>query len=642
MEPAHDVTIGELHHSLELVTDAGVDEESAMEITPSVDFAQCGAYRLRSSRLKSKAVTDNPSKCSWSNEDDSWRPPKKQYVEALLVKIQTLELECAQMKAEGKETLDARGTAAINDAGPSSNRADLVPPRDLAPGIESNSWHALGAKRMPKNPDVEEDEKMGYDLENIYQFIFNIDSSAPILSQSVRQIVSCEWNRYLPSLGDVHFTRLEHDTIVDRYLKYANTWFMCIVPRLFLCDMLYALSCSEDTPVTGFYSPMLHCSLLAFASAFSDDPWIRRPETRRIFAQHAKLFLDKELGRPSICLVQSLVLLSEYHNGLGELEQGYIYFGMGARALSARSSRLVPPGFGHIDRGIVEHWCYWSVYSRDKIMVSTIDLSTLFEMNLLKALETDCDYILRSLDRKLELPCTESIFCSYLWLGQQNSMIPAGLVGDTRLGDVFLESCKLMYILESILCLHYPRTLDAKLVPDNLALEIHSDLETWMNELPSGLSISSSSNPLMFPHVVVLNIAYWWIVLRFHQPFYWSEAKKGECRPFDDLSNTLCDGAAREIMVLVELYRRWHGLRLFPCNMVQIYQAIYDAGVLFLEQVTSRSTDPGSNPKTTGDISECMIALHEIGETWECAKGYLAQLQVLASQRAATPHAFSH
>ncbi|QRW07502.1 nitrogen assimilation transcription factor nit-4 [Ceratobasidium sp. AG-Ba] len=160
--------------------------------------------------------------CSWSNEDDASRPPKKQYIEGLLVKIQTLELECAQMKTEGKEVLDTRGTAAIDDVDLSSNRADLIPPRELAPGIRSNSWHALGAKRMLKNPGVEEDEKMGYDLENIYQFIFNIDSSDAILSQSVRQSLSCEWNRYLPSLSDVHFTRLEHDTIVDRYFKFES------------------------------------------------------------------------------------------------------------------------------------------------------------------------------------------------------------------------------------------------------------------------------------------------------------------------------------------------------------------------------------------------------------------------------------
>ena len=150
----------------------------------------------------------------------------------------------------------------------------------------------------------------------------------------------CDWDRHIPPLGDVQLSRLEHDLALDRCFKYSRNWLMCLIPQFFLRDMLRSLahdSSSTRPPPTSYYSPLLHCSILALSTSGSDNPLLKKRTTRAKLASHAKDLLNQELSRPSLSLVQALVLLSEYHCGLAEREQGYMYMGKAAFLLCFRS-----------------------------------------------------------------------------------------------------------------------------------------------------------------------------------------------------------------------------------------------------------------------------------------------------------------
>jgi hypothetical protein len=75
-------------------------------------------------------------------------------------------------------------------------------------------------------------------------------------------------------------------------------------------------------------SPLLHCSLLALATAFFDDPSIKQGEIRVKFVQKAKQLLEGKLDSPSLCMAQAQAILSHYHCGKGGREIGYVYMGM--------------------------------------------------------------------------------------------------------------------------------------------------------------------------------------------------------------------------------------------------------------------------------------------------------------------------
>lgn len=166
----------------------------------------------------------------------------------------------------------------------------------------------------------------------MYRYIFRINSSTPTTEhpKDAQLSLTCEWNRHLPHLGDVQLSRFEHDALLQRCFNYGTSWLLGLIPELFLHDMLYSLTSeseSQSHPRMQHYSPLLHCSLMAFATAFSDNPAIRAPVTRAMFAAHAKQWLDEEFKRPVMALVRALALLAEYHCGIGERDAGYMYMG---------------------------------------------------------------------------------------------------------------------------------------------------------------------------------------------------------------------------------------------------------------------------------------------------------------------------
>ncbi|KAG8709816.1 hypothetical protein FRC08_018001 [Ceratobasidium sp. 394] len=362
--------------------------------------------------------------CSWG-EDEVYRPPTKQLVEALRVKARALEDRIAEMHL-GKETDD-------REAGPSATRRTGVP-------VPSDFRH-IAAPALPhptKSPRLALTERalaIGTDAANqplnTYRFIFSMDLSIPFDDQSatVRQSFMCDWSRHLPVL-DIQFTRFEHDTLLDLYFKYSSCWPMNVVPQLFLHDMLRALAHPTSPPVTEHYSPMLHCSLLAFATVLSDNPLIRQHSTREKFATRAKQFLHDDVHKPCLALVQALAVLSEYHCSLGERERGYMYLGVSiraARAIGLGGAELSRPDQLHL--AVISDWCFRSIYSQDKLMA--------LDMN------TDCD--LRAADFSSKLTFVDC--CPYAYTaGSAGAFEP-----DQSNGLTQVFSYKLMLIAESLI-----------------------------------------------------------------------------------------------------------------------------------------------------------------------------------------------
>jgi hypothetical protein len=59
---------------------------------------------------------------------------------------------------------------------------------------------------------------------------------------------------------------------------------------------------------------MLHNALLAVATAFSDDPAIKDPATRQLFADKAKSFLENECELPKLSVITALSILANYYS----------------------------------------------------------------------------------------------------------------------------------------------------------------------------------------------------------------------------------------------------------------------------------------------------------------------------------------
>ncbi|KAG8789507.1 hypothetical protein FRC12_013466 [Ceratobasidium sp. 428] len=308
--------------------------------------------------------------CDWSVDFDARRPGTKSLVDSLRARIQQLEAEVDQLRGGTSPVL------AINPLALSTTE----PPPD-SPAHQSR----LGSAAEPQIelPNVSETEtpqqpESLFAALVMYQYIFQIDSSGPAHEQSkgTKLSLGCDWDRYLPQLSGITFSRQEHDTLLLRSFKYGTSWLMGLVPELFLHDMLYALTSlgpeSFPRPRLQHYSPMLHCAIMAFACAFSDDPAIRAPETRGHFASCAKQWLDEELRHPTMSLVRSMTLLAEYFCGVGQMNTGYMYMGMSFRAIHMFSSKVDNEPWSNdsvnpFPQSIAKDWHFWSAFCYGKL-----------------------------------------------------------------------------------------------------------------------------------------------------------------------------------------------------------------------------------------------------------------------------------
>ncbi|KAG8732620.1 hypothetical protein FRC11_012133, partial [Ceratobasidium sp. 423] len=333
--------------------------------------------------------------CSWIPEGDEDRPASKQLFEGLRAKVQLLEAEITQLKQEqgnaptATPSSGAQPDAEFLPAAPKptvlSGSVSLVSTNPSASGVRVQHDSLLSPYQVPPEPHATEPHfdnaplPLTYIQPTIdpgrtppsesmatltytqppltYQYISSIDTSLPLREQPPEHRASllCQWNRYLPELG-IQFSRHEHDMLLSHCFSYGAAWHFGLLPDLFLRDMLQSLS-PDSTGLPGglqHYSPLLHCSILAFASPLSNNTVIQLPSTRQKFATHAKQWLDEEFTYANPSLVLALILLAEYHLGIGERNTGYMYTGMSMRAVRAGT------------RSPLRDWYRWSAFIQEK------------------------------------------------------------------------------------------------------------------------------------------------------------------------------------------------------------------------------------------------------------------------------------
>ncbi|KAG9104824.1 hypothetical protein FRC06_008054 [Ceratobasidium sp. 370] len=215
----------------------------------------------------------------------------------------------------------------------SGHKALISVPRDLVHGgnISASGPTSMWSTFPTDKADQEEHTTPGSDL--VYEFTFRTDPSIPLHMQphEIQLSELCQWDRHLPKVNNVEFTRLEHDTLLDRFFNYYALWLRGVVRELFLRDMLALLipdhlrtTIPQPTRALN-YTPFLHCAIMSVATAFSDNPAIRAKETREQFAASAKQHLESECERPTLTSVQALALLSDYHGGIGDRGLAYLF-----------------------------------------------------------------------------------------------------------------------------------------------------------------------------------------------------------------------------------------------------------------------------------------------------------------------------
>ncbi|EUC54356.1 transcription factor, putative [Rhizoctonia solani AG-3 Rhs1AP] len=348
--------------------------------------------------------------------------------------------------------------------------------------------------------------------------------------------------------------------------------------------MMRSLSPQSTTGHLNNYSPLLHCSLLTFASTFSDNPYIKANDVRAKFATQAKGWLFDQFGDFHPTLLPSLVLLAGYHNGIGERNTGYMYLGMGVRATKAAP----------ISTNISTHtWYSWSVYAQGHAH------------NLIEAFSA----LESGRSNQMPLPRIPIDFPTE-HLGDHSSLE----------AETFVRSCKLAVIATEV---------NRNTPGDSSSVaELQLQIDAWYNSLPHRLLISQRAT-FTHSHVFCLHIAYWWITLQLHLPLY-RQGQTKDSSIGQDRSIKMCNRATENLVQLFTEFDKRYTLRYFPGNLLQAMALCGDA--LLLERVQTPGGAPKKRAKAQEGIDSCIRALQAAGETWSHARNLSEQLQARAAE----------
>ncbi|WOO85323.1 Nitrogen assimilation transcription factor nirA [Vanrija pseudolonga] len=401
------------------------------------------------------------------------------------------------------------------------------------------------------------------------------------------------FERFLP---DVFLTQEQHDAALDRFFRYFASFCQRATPHLFYRDMRVALALDKTADLAAAapnYSPMLHNMILALGLSYADEPHLRALSTRRQFLEESMRYIDQECVVPCVGTVQALAFRAGYSSTMGDFSLGWINFGQAIRlcyslGLNIDTSPLVDQGKMSHEMLTQRNVTFWTCFCQEV---------------------TFANYLGRTpaiIDYSVPLPVPDSSTDQHPWTW------PAGPHAHrpsqpSYLSTTMVATSSLMQIAAQITKALYTEREDvAALVNNGTIKEFHDELNAWLEGLPEPLIITEQTPAL--PHILMLHMAWGWVVLLLYQPFSLS-ARLLHTLP---ISVTFCQTAALKILAHSTTYRDTHGLRYMSPAAPQI---LFTAGRTFLfsaGQAVASSQAVAFFQKA----QTCIEHLEELGTTW--------------------------
>ncbi|KIM40989.1 hypothetical protein M413DRAFT_157684 [Hebeloma cylindrosporum] len=457
----------------------------------------------------------------------------------------------------------------------------------------------------------------------------NMDATYVLLVDGVSEdhcSPDLDWSRHLPSA--IPLTRRSHDRALDLLFKFFTSWCLRIVPALFCRDMYRSLSVdgSQPPPKTPHYSPMLHNALVALALAFLDEPELRDFEARQRFADAAKGFIETECQKPNISVVNALSILASFHSSQGDQALGYMYFGMSARmsqalGLNVDCSEWVKLGLIEKNDMFDRNWANWTTFSQD------VCWSLYVGRDFCISAPAEAGSSQEALG-----PFIDQEFDQTPWVHSPSGMDPQ----PNYLTRTFAATCELMVISRRIMDVvnglnrfrGHPPALDA------IISEIDFKLNTWKSLLDDELEITAASRPTATPHKLMLHLAYWWLFILLHRPFFHRKTKGVPANDRQIDHAQLCSRAAENIMENLATWRQLYTLRYCPITLIQ---TIFSAGTVFLlTAINAASGVRIAQMELRHSVDQqalVMQYLQEIGNSWKCATNIAGILKNLMQEQ---------
>ncbi|PYH94004.1 Zn(II)2Cys6 transcription factor [Aspergillus ellipticus CBS 707.79] len=543
--------------------------------------AKCDGLRPSCSRCLRWRVS-----CQYSGAEDGRRPAPKSYVLLLRQRIESLE------KLLERHGINHTAEPETHNDGQTLSNTDNDQPHGATSAMDSLCENLKGRLSLDESLNFDQDGEMRYfgptsgrlpfqehsqgcqKLESRGQEVPELDPAFDNIDDYIDFPVSS------PSIDDNVISVDLQDQLVDLYFTWEQPWYQIVDERLFRENLI-----SQGR----YWTPLLHYSILALGSRYSDSLEVRSdqkdPNTAgQPFFKQPKALLHEEMEHPTLTTIQALGVIGMFYFAIGKDAAGWLHHGMADRLCLDMGLNMDPAGFnGSVNISPREvrlrRQIYWTLYCHDKLSA------------------TYTGRICSMLDRQgvVSLPCgiDES---------QTTETATYRLIQGVKLQRAMIELCK---IKEKILLAFWAPKHDLK-EPEKAPFlkSCLLDLRTWFYDLPPELRID---RPNDLPHAYTLQMIYHTARILLAKPFVMRSddvrTKKDETA---EIALSVCRDSAKAICLVEQKYRRTFGT--FHRSPISAMHCTLSAAWVILEE-------PDCPSKRT-QLHMCLTVLDELSKSW--------------------------
>ncbi|KAI0049260.1 hypothetical protein FA95DRAFT_1557057 [Auriscalpium vulgare] len=406
--------------------------------------------------------------------------------------------------------------------------------------------------------------------------------------------------------------------LLSLYFTYVHPILPVVHKTLFWKD--YEAAHSQDPsrlPEKPHYSNLLLLSMFAIAARYDGDDSPPSPgniwEAGLDYMVQAREVLNRVYHYCRITTCQALLLLGLREFGIGQMEHGWLYTGMGLRMAQ--------------DLGLHRDAQHWQIHDKDMFSPMELQARKQIWWAAMRADKYTAVYMGRPpaiTEANFDTPLPE-VDADEPW--QPHPIDPAALTNPPVPGRVmmcFRAGAALICITGTIMDRIYPVRPIAHAAKRAALAELEGRMDQWYSELPEGLAYDPASHRYVPPpNICMLHMTYWNAVLLLHRAFIpkWRPVtshshKHSGTRESDAIalkSFDICQTAAVHVTTISVAYQKQYGLRR---SAMLLTQHMFAAGIMHVVTLTMRP----SNVQSSVSLQQILCALKEMGTIWPSAQ----------------------
>ncbi|TFK77447.1 hypothetical protein BDN72DRAFT_830615 [Pluteus cervinus] len=416
--------------------------------------------------------------------------------------------------------------------------------------------------------------------------------------------------------------RAVQDRLIDLYFTYVHPAFPVINKTRFLSEYKSRRAGSpaaqppsdsraSPRPVTSQeVTPLLLLSMFALSARFSEDEMPPPPKGKMWeagcnYLDIARNILTHNFHRSRPSTVQALLLMGYREFGIGSMEQGWIFIGMGIRMA--------------MDLGLNCDSIRWKIHGQDLFAPEEIRTRKQIWWGCCLADRYGSVYMGRPIvikdgDFDTPLPEIDPEEDSHHWQPIYTDLTYPPVQG--KVSSCYRAVAELSIILGSIVTNIYPiKPIQHTSSTRSLLADLETRLDQWYISLPEGLTFDAASRrTIPPPHVLFLHIRYWGTVLLLNRAFIpnWRGTELGVQSPQGLKAFDLSQSAATHISSIVTIQRETFSLRRSSPFLTSY---ILSAAIMHILTLTLRP----SNVQAALGLQQCKGALREMEIVWPSA-----------------------